>query len=230
MFTSRSEYRLSLRQDNADIRLTEKGFESGLVSTERLQHCNNRKQAINAALEILHSTKFLPSVWTSLSDKFHMQHKDGNYISAADIISRPDITLVDVEQAIALYKTKEYSKRSRLAGDAAVTSSDSNIDLNNHFVVPYFARDTVEATCKYHHYIKRQKIEMDRWRKNELIPFPKDVVYSTDNFPNCSMEEIELLRKYKPSNMHEAAAIQGLTAHSLVYIFNKLSKRNSGSQ
>lgn len=224
MFTSRSEYRLSLRADNADIRLTEKGYEYGIVSEKRLQNVLLRKKEIEKALFVLNSSKFLPRVWSTLGEKFKMRYGDGSYKSAADVLARSEFTLEDLEWAVGKLTMIKETKTVD-GGDISVSYDSTVVDVKP-FKVPHFVRDTVEAICKYSHYLRRQETEMERWRKYELLPFPTDVAYTRELFQSCSNEELELLGKYRPANLHEAAAIQGITAHTLAYLYNKMNRGN----
>jgi tRNA uridine 5-carboxymethylaminomethyl modification enzyme len=208
MFTSRAEYRLSLRQDNADLRLTEKGHQFGIVSDERLSYLRKRQCHIHDAMTVLSNWKKSRAEWNSHGEKYQMAQGDGSLKSAADILSRPGVELEDIEKII---------------NGGYYPNSTTDISASN-FVVPISVRDTVEAHCKYYNYLKRQEGEMNRWRKYKLFPYPVDVNYTREEFHGCSNEELELLRKYRPANGHEASAIQGITAHTLAYLHNHFSR------
>lgn len=231
MFTSRSEYRLSLRADNADIRLTQKGYDSGIVCEERLKYFNYRKEEVEKAIFVLHSITYRPDVWSSLGEKFQMTMRDGSYKSAAHALSRADVTLADIEEALEVMRQRGIAELVPLEcapvsawATASSSARTESFELNEVFHVPHAARDTVEAMCKYFHYLQRQEVEMQRWRNYEMLPFPSNVEYTRGEFMGCSNEELELLSKHKPSNLHEAAAIQGITAHTLAYLYNKMHK------
>ena len=218
MFTSRSEYRLSLRADNADSRLTEKGYEYGVVSSERMDMFVSRKQEIEKAMATLHGTTFRPHEWSELGAKFHMKVKDGSSKSAADLLARPGITLTDIEEAL---KSLDMQNIGGYGTESGVSRR------NEGFKVPDFVRDTIEAECKYFKYLRRQEAEMERWRRNKLVPFPIDLEYKREDFGGCSNEEFELLVKHRPSNLHEASKIQGFTAHTLAYLYNRICRTNA---
>lgn len=221
MFTSRAEYRLSLRQDNADIRLTQKGFDRGIVSASRLDVFLERKRNVDASINKLESTKLSRNFWTALGPKFHLSQGDGLPKSAAEMLSRPDVDLSDVEKAIWGHASEE-SLRQR-TGNTGSDNSETVLSPEA-FEVPKDSRDTVEAFCKYSNYLKRQEAEMQKWRRNAVFPFPDDVVYSRAEFPGCSSEELELLAKHRPENLQVAQSIQGITPHTLVYLQNYFAK------
>lgn len=206
MFTSRAEYRLSLRQDNADLRLTEKGIAAGIVGVERQESYNRRKQVIEQSLHTLQTVALPRLEWAKCGDAFHMQQRAGSMKTAADVLSMPNITLL--EMIPILQKLGQENNNAALAS----------------FDVPPLAFDTVEATCKYSHYLARQADEMTRWRKNSFLSIPHDIVYNHEIFPSLSSEELEKLNRHKPTTLHEASQIQGVTPHSLVYLQNYISK------
>ncbi|CAN0245644.1 unnamed protein product, partial [Discosporangium mesarthrocarpum] len=91
---------------------------------------------------------------------------------------------------------------------------------------PDFARETVEATCKYMNYLDRQIREMESWRKNQNCRIPPDMEYTHENLPSLSMEELEKLRAARPETFAAAGQLQGLTPHSLVYLYHHVSRRS----
>jgi tRNA uridine 5-carboxymethylaminomethyl modification enzyme len=123
----------------------------------------------------------------------------------------PDVTLSKVAEIIN--KTTQVNHQSN------ATSSNSTDMLISPLVY-----DTVEATCKYAHYLNRQEMEMVRWKQSGSLVLPLDLVYSLDTFPALSGEELEKLRKHRPSTLHEAGKIAGVTPHALVYIHNSITR------
>lgn len=208
MFTSRAEYRLSLRQDNADIRLTRKGYEAGIVSTDRLLCVADRVSHADKCMHVLDSFKLPRLEWAAQGGAaYHMSQKDGRHKSAVELLTMADIALTDIIDII------------RKKGE------ETNNTVFKTFEVPSLVHDTVEATCKYSSYLSRQEDEMERWRRNNIVPLPINIDYSRVNFPSLSSEELEQLNKYRPATLHAASQIQGVTPHALVYLQNYMIKR-----
>jgi tRNA uridine 5-carboxymethylaminomethyl modification enzyme len=118
MFTSRSEYRLSLRPDNADMRLTMWGAERGIVSTERIEELNRRKALIADGLKQLHSASFSPHEWTSLIGVD--VSRDGRQRTAFDMLKQPRVSMERLEKACGLsidFQARDYVYAEALYSD-----------------------------------------------------------------------------------------------------------------
>ena len=147
MMTSRSEYRLLLRQDNADIRLTEKGYNAGLVTEEQYQAFCKRKEQIDAEIERLNTTYVSPNVANPLLESLELTPISTGF-SLAELLKRPQLTyemLSPIDQ-----------KRPKL---------------------PIRVVNTVEVTVKYEGYIKRQISEVERHEKLEVKRLSPDLDY-----------------------------------------------------
>jgi len=147
MFTSRAEYRLLLREDNADLRLTEKGYELGLVSAERWQQfCEKRDK-----IEQTHAALKQTMVRVGLNDQLKqiietpLQHD----CKAQELLKRPEVT---------------YEKMQ------AITA----LQLPN---MPKEVADQVEVQTKYAGYIERQQMDIERLRKQESTKLPMNFDY-----------------------------------------------------
>lgn len=207
MFTSRAEYRLSLRQDNADIRLTKKGFEAGFVGADRLLAVTDRDFHLHRCMGVLNSFALPRLEWAKKGEKFQMSHGNGKYKSASEVLSMADVTLQEIVELI--------NDRGELMGNNTFSS----------FAVNSYVYDTVEATAKYSNYLVRQDDEMSRWKRSNAIPLPADIIYNHEVFPSMSSEELEQLNKHRPLTLHAASQLQGVTPHSVIYLQNYLMKR-----
>lgn len=242
MFTSRAEYRLSLRQDNADLRLTRKGFEAGLVCAERLVHLAARESQLQRCMFVLDSFKLPPSVWVAESDKYNLGGRDGRARSAAQVLSLADVELSEIIDTVrkkgvamdadaamraswnpptgAVDSTRSVMNDTSITRDYKEGEEDKAVLQYANFAVGPLIYDTAEAEAKYSNYLSQQEGEMARWRKSHATSLPKDIVYSREVFPSMSNEVLEKLNRYRPETLHAASQIQGVTPSAMVYLQN----------
>lgn len=223
MFTSRAEYRISLRADNADLRLTRKGKEFGLVQDdERLAAVESREILIENRIHKLRSFDLKVTEWAErggndLMGGAQMSRKTGTKKTAEEILQMPHVTLKHVEDimiAVAIEEQKAGSQE-----DTDINSATSSRSPDSVF-------DTVEAAVKYQSYEERQHRDMDAWRRAQGMRIPPDLVYGQDAFPTFSKEELEKLSSIRPSTFSEASQISGVTPQSLVYLYHHVTGRH----
>ena len=180
MLTSRSEYRLLLRQDNADERLTEIGHKIGLISDERYNRFLEKQNKINMEIERLKTVKVPPSQEVNeILAKYNENIDRG--MKLAELIKRPNID----------YKVlKEIDKETA--------------DLN----LPAEIYEEAEIKIKYDGYIKRQNQQIETLDKLEKIKIPADINY--DEISHISTETREKLAKVRPATLGQASRIGGV--------------------
>ena len=181
MLTSRAEYRLLLRQDNADLRLTEKGREAGLVDDERYAAFCARKEAIEAEIERLSHTTVscnLQSIQDILAERGSAQLKHG--LPAAELLKRPQITYDDL---------------------IAIGVGNAELAAN--------VREQVEVQIKYEGYIKMQKDQVSRVEKIENKKLSEDLDYS--QITGLRNEAKQKLNAIKPASVGQASRISGVS-------------------
>jgi len=214
MFTSRAEYRITLRQDNADMRLTRKGYEYGLINDEqRMAALEARTAMTESRLNDLKSFNLFVKDWAERGDAKlmggdQMAKKIGQKKTAYDVLSMPHVTLADVETIMAQVQREAEGDDET----AVLKPSTSN------------TYDTVEASVKYASYVERQAKEMESWRKARDVRIPPEIMYTSENFPPLSKEELEKLTLTRPTTFAQASQISGITPQSLVYIYHTLQK------
>jgi tRNA uridine 5-carboxymethylaminomethyl modification enzyme len=147
MFTSRAEYRLVLREDNADMRLTEKGRELGLVSDERWQAFDRKREAVEQEKQRLETTYIQPNSPESAKLAEKLTTPLSREYSLADLIRRPELGYVDL------------------------------CELRGEGVTDPAVAEQVEVAFKYAGYIERQRGEIEQMRKQENTPLPADLDY-----------------------------------------------------
>ena len=198
MFTSRAEYRLILREDNADLRLTEKGRELGLVDDDRWAQFESKRNAIVAEQQRLHE-EFVRPEKISKADQERVLGKPLNREARLiELLRRPDVS---------------YKSLMSL-------SSAHGTDID-----PLVAEQG-EIQAKYSGYIERQQDEIERAQRNDEKVIPLNFDYSA--ISGLSAEVQEKLMKIKPTTIGQASRIQGVTpaAISLLLVFIKKQSRS----
>ena len=186
MFTSRAEYRILLRQDNADARLTEKGFEIGLATEERLNHYKNKYEKINELVDFLKTTNISPDKINGLLES---KGTPGiaNKMRLAQILTRPQINLRDMIENV------DYL--------------NENYDLSNESVRNIV--EEAEIIVKYEGYIDKEREVADKLNRLENVKLSPDFDYYALN--SLTMEAREKLTKHKPQTLGQASRISGIS-------------------
>ena len=185
MFTSRAEHRLLLRIDNADLRLTGRAREIGLVKSERWERFQARRSRFDRNLETVRRT-------TVALDS-------GERLPAARALKQPDVRLADLaaQGQISLL----------------VEQRDATIDVAS-----------VETEFKYEGYLRRQAIVVDRQRRQESRPIPRDFVFA--GIPGLSREMVDRLTQIRPATLGQASRIPGVTPAAVALVATHLDRRH----
>ncbi len=194
MFTSRAEYRLILREDNADLRLGELGHSIGLVSDERIEELRVRKTALENELERLENEKVFPNEKTNRLLEDLGSQKIRKPQSLKEILRRPGFT----------YEMLGFI-------DSAA---------NPHISTKLGAQ--IEMEVKYEGYIKRQKEEIGRLQKLENMKIPLTFKYG--DIPGLSNEIIQKLSRIKPESIGQASRVSGITPAAISVLLVHIKK------
>lgn len=186
MFTSRAEYRILLRQDNADARLTEKGFEIGLATEERLNHYKNKYEKVNELVNFLKTTNISPDKINSLL-KSKGTPGIANKMRLSQILTRPQINLIDMMTCV------DYLK--------------NNYDLSYESVRNII--EEAEIIVKYEGYIEKEREVADKLNRLEDVKLSPNFDYYALN--SLTMEAREKLTKHKPQTLGQASRISGIS-------------------
>ena len=184
MFTSRAEYRILLRQDNADIRLSKKSYDLGLLEKNKL---NQVEEKIELSNKLMRFTKKLSVSPEEINEVLSL--KSGSKIKqkmkAPTIISRPNIGINDV-----------------------INNNEKIRNFISESLISEGAIEQVEIDIKYSGYINREKENADKLKRLEYVKIPIDIDYF--KFSSLSNESKEKLNEVKPVNIGQAARISGI--------------------
>jgi tRNA uridine 5-carboxymethylaminomethyl modification enzyme len=207
MFTSRAEYRLQLREDNADARLTEIGRELGLVDDVRWEAFSRKQEAIVCERERLKRTFVQPGTLPA-EDAIRVLGKPIEHeYSLFELLRRPDVS---------------YEALLSLPGNGGNESEFSKISAQ--------VREQIEIAAKYQGYINRQTDEIARQLGSENIKFPADMDYH--DVHGLSIEVRQKLSAQRPETIGQAGRISGITpaAISLLLVYLKRKNRNKADK
>jgi len=206
MFTSRAEYRLQLREDNADMRLTAKGRELGLVGDVRWDAFQRKLEAVTREQERLKKTFVQPSL---------------------DHVSRETQEVILGKALEHEYSLFELLRRPEVSYEDVLRLGDIDLDCMSLGETDPAVREQVEIAAKYQGYIDRQKEEIAKQKGSENIKLGADIDYT--DVHGLSIEARQKLVAYRPETIGQAGRISGITPATisllLVYIKRKNKKQ-----
>ena len=214
MFTSRAEYRLSLREDNADSRLSEKAHALGLLSDNQWTTFSKKQETVSQYKETLKNTWIHPNMYSAeevASLKFSLSHET----SLESLVKRPDFKFKDLAEIPNM-----LNKKPELSTDVLV--SQFGVELANQIV------SQIEIGIKYAGYIDKQKEEINRMNESNHISIPDDFDFNL--VTPFSTEVKQKLTKYRPKNIGEAASISGVPPSAIGILMVYLRKHKHTMQ
>ena len=190
MFTSRAEYRILLRQDNADERLTQRAWQLGLASDERHQLYLSKREAIDELLDFLRSTAVQPAEVNGLLESAGtspIQHTT----RLMDLVLRPQLDIHNL--SLTLPTLREFIE--------AIP------------VVPHEVVESAEIEIKYKGYIDRERLAADKLRRLDYVTIPHSICY--DDIQSLSTEARQKLARIRPRTIGDAQRIPGVSPNDI---------------
>ena len=204
MFTSRSEFRLYLRPDNADLRLTPKAKMVGCASQQRIEKFEKTKTIFDQCVKALKSDIRPASHWRKQFSNFQSKNKVvTKHASALDILgdSHYNLELNEFETIVpAISQAMSFSRELQLK---------------------------IKTEAMYHRFVEDQRADIEEIKKDEKLEIPIDIDYLNEKSLNLSNEEREKLELAKPSTIAAASRIPGVTPSSVLYLLNFVRKKNA---
>ncbi|MGS1008283.1 tRNA uridine-5-carboxymethylaminomethyl(34) synthesis enzyme MnmG [Achromobacter anxifer] len=207
MFTSRAEYRLSLREDNADLRLTEIGRRLGIVDDVRWDAFNRKRDAVAAEVERLKSSWVNPRILPAEVAEPLLGKAIEREYSLADLLKRPNVSYEALMAA-------RNADGSLLAGPGVMEDE--------------VLAEQVEIQVKYAGYIDRQQVEVQKQIAHEQQAIPADVDY--DAVTSLSFEVRQKFKAHRPETIGQAARISGVTPAAISLLLIHLKRLHYGSR
>jgi tRNA uridine 5-carboxymethylaminomethyl modification enzyme len=199
MFTSRAEYRILLRQDNADVRLTSIGFGIGLAAEEDLKRVEIKNQGTEKLIRAFKDTSVSPEVLNPV-----LQEKDSSLLTQkvkmSSIITRPQIEILDL-----------------LELDSDLHKLASELQMEHPDIV-----SQAEILMKYEGYISREEEQAHKMNRLEDVAIPVDMDFKS--ILSLSSEAKEKLTKIKPVNIGQAARISGVSPSDISVLLIHLGR------
>jgi tRNA uridine 5-carboxymethylaminomethyl modification enzyme len=197
MFTSRAEHRLLLREDNADLRLTETGRELGLVDEARWAAFEQKREAIARCRDALAVRRLIPCTPQAEGAESFLGAPLAREASWEELLRRPEVSI----------------------GDLAALEEGGFADIAPEVL------EQAEIQIKYAGYIDRQKGEIDRARRYEELKLPERLDY--ENVIGLSNEAREKLRQQRPETLGQAARIPGMTPAAVSLLLVHLKRKSA---
>ncbi|WP_439668404.1 tRNA uridine-5-carboxymethylaminomethyl(34) synthesis enzyme MnmG [Cupriavidus necator] len=207
MFTSRAEFRLSLREDNADMRLTEVGRELGVVDDARWDAFNRKRDAVSRETERLKSTWVNPAMLPGEDAVPLLGKPIEREYSLADLLRRPEVRY----EALMALQGGRHAPETPLDAEPMLAEQ---------------IREQIEIGIKYHGYIARQAAEVDKLEANESTRLPEGLDYT--EVRGLGFEVSQKLNQHRPETLGQASRISGVTPAAISLLLVHLKKKGLG--
>jgi tRNA uridine 5-carboxymethylaminomethyl modification enzyme len=209
MFTSRAEFRLQLREDNADMRLTEVGRRLGLVDDERWAAFNRKRDAVSRETQRLRSTWVHPGIVAAADAERLIGKALEREYALVDLLRRPGVDFDAVVAVAALARPDVAVSRETLRSELGTALADAVIEQ-------------LEIATKYAGYIDKQNDEVERAATYEHLKLPPELDYH--QVKALSFEVRQKLSKHRPETLGQASRISGITPAAISLLLIHLKK------
>jgi len=199
MFTARAEYRILLRQDNADERLSQKGYSIGLAGKERIMKLERKRLLVEEIIGILENKRLEPDIINNYLSRIGTTAINQK-VKAVGIATRPQVVL------------KEFLKEIDSLGELGIKDPD----LINEVI------ESAEIRIKYEGYIQREKIVAEKIKRLENVMIPDDIDYT--ELLSISTEARQKLSRIKPVNIGQAGRISGVSPSDISILLMYLGR------
>ena len=199
MFTSRAEYRILLRQDNADERLTEKAYETGIASRERYDWWLQKKEHVRRIVDFCHTHSVKPAIVNGLMEQLGTAPLHGS-AKISDLLARPLVTLSNLSELIPLLKE-------------AINLSPNRVEE---------IAEEAEIAIKYHGYVERERVFAEKMRRLENIKIKGKFNY--EEIKDLSTECRQKLKRIQPETIAQASRIPGVSPSDINVLLVLLNK------
>ena len=214
MFTSRAEFRLQLREDNADLRLTALGRELGLVDERRWAAFETKRERLERELQRLRTVWVRPATLAADAAERLLGKALEHEYALADLLRRPGVGFDAVAEAARLAGHPQAVSRETLRAEWGADAADTVIEQ-------------VEIATKYAGYIEKQQDEVERSAAHEQTALPADLDYSQVHA--LSFEVRQKLQRHRPATLGQASRISGVTPAAISLLLVHLKKKRLGS-
>ena len=227
MFTSRAEFRLQLREDNADLRLTEIGRELGLVDDVRWDVFNRKRDAVSRETERLRLTWVRPATLPAADAERLVGKALEHEYSLADLLRRPGVSFDTVVEVAGIAnakpntKAKEQGAVSRETDDGAAPSREA-LRTGLGAALADAVIEQVEISIKYAGYIDKQNDEVQRAAHYENLKLPDELDYA--QVSALSHEVRQKLQRHRPETLGQASRLSGVTPAAISLLLIHLKK------
>jgi tRNA uridine 5-carboxymethylaminomethyl modification enzyme len=209
MFTSRAEYRLQLREDNADLRLTEVGRRLGLVDDHRWDAFARKRDALEREVQRLRSTWLHPARLPAADAQRLLGKALEHEYNLEDLLRRPDVGFDAVSEALAVARPEAAVSRETLRAEWGANLADAVIEQ-------------LEIGTKYAGYIDKQAEEVERAAYYEDLRLPPDLDF--EQVSALSYEVRQKLARHRPETLGQASRISGVTPAAISLLLVHLKK------